>query len=360
MLHSFYLHPIFSHNMIFRRPIRGFAPLGRINFLLSFLSQGRYDFPMKRLRLALIAGGVSGEREVSLKSGDAVQRALDPEKYEVVRYDPRDGLAPILQNREKIDLAFVLLHGKYGEDGSIQGFLDLLGIPYVGSGVLASAMALNKKVAKDIYRLSGLRVAEEVHLTGRRGFSVDQILEKLGPSTVVKPVSEGSSLGVAICHGREQLERGLERAFGYDEEVLVERFLQGAEITCCVLGNEVLEALPLIEIVPNPEHDFFDYKAKYTPGATNEICPARVSAQLAAEAEGAAKKAHRVLGCRVWSRTDMVIHQEQVYLLETNTIPGMTETSLVPLAAKTAGLSFSQFVDRLIALSLEKKILKKP
>jgi D-alanine-D-alanine ligase len=310
-------------------------------------------FRMKKIRLALIAGGFSGEREVSLKSGDAVYRALDPHKYEVARYDPRGGLARLLEDREEIDLAFVLLHGKYGEDGSIQGFLDLLGIPYVGSGVLASAMALNKRVAKDMYRIAGLRVVEDVHLTVQTPASLDQILEKLGPSTVVKPVSEGSSLGVAICHDREDLRKGLECAFGYDEEVLVERFLQGTEVTCCVLGNDVLETLPLIEIVPNPEYAFFDYRAKYTPGATNEICPARVSASHAEEARAAAKRAHRALGCRVWSRTDMMIHHDKVYLLETNTIPGMTETSLVPLAAKKAGLSFSRFVERLIQLSLE-------
>ena len=310
-------------------------------------------FSMKKLRLALISGGVSGEREISLKSGDAVHRALDPDKYEVAKYDPGDGLGPLLENRDKIDLAFILLHGKYGEDGSIQGFLDLLGIPYVGSGVLASAMTLNKKVAKDMYRIAGLRVADDVHLTGRGAFCLDQILERLGPSTVVKPVSEGSSLGVAICHGLEELEKGLERAFGYDEEVLVERFLQGTEVTCCVLGNEDLEALPLIEILPNPEYAFFDYKAKYTPGATNEICPARICAVHAEEARWAAKRAHQALGCRVWSRTDMIICSGKVYVLETNTIPGMTETSLVPLAAKTAGLSFPEFVDRLIHLSLE-------
>jgi D-alanine-D-alanine ligase len=307
----------------------------------------------KKLRLALIAGGLSGEREVSLKSGDAVQNALDPGKYDVARYDPREGLARFMKDHEQIDLAFVLLHGKYGEDGSMQGFLDLLGVPYVGSGVLASAIALNKKVAKDIYRIAGLRVVEDVHLTRRTSFCVDHILEKLGASTVVKPVSGGSSLGVAVCHGREDLKEGLERAFRYDEEVLVETFLQGREITGCVLGNDVLEVLPLIEIVPNPEYVFFDYSAKYTPGATNEICPARISATHAEAAQSTAKKAHRALGCRVWSRTDMIIHHDQVYLLETNTIPGMTETSLVPLAAKTAGLSFPQFVDRLIHLSLE-------
>ncbi|MBN2034337.1 MAG: D-alanine--D-alanine ligase [Deltaproteobacteria bacterium] len=307
---------------------------------------------MKKLRLAVIAGGFSGEREVSLKSGDAVERCLDPDKYEVSRYDPRDGLALLLEDREKIDLAFVLLHGKYGEDGSIQGFLDLLQIPYVGSGVLASAMALNKKVAKDIYRFAGLRVIEDVCLTVHQAFSVDQILKNLGPSTVVKPVSEGSSLGVAVCHDAESLEKGLEQAFMFDEEVLVERFVRGTEVTCCVLGNDVLSTLPLVEIVPSAEYAFFDYKAKYTPGATTEICPARVSARFTEEAQSAAKRAHRALGCRVWSRTDMMIHNGDVYLLETNTIPGMTETSLVPLAAKAAGISFPQFVDRLIHLSL--------
>jgi D-alanine-D-alanine ligase len=308
---------------------------------------------LKKLKLALISGGMSGEREVSLKSGDAVHRVLDPGKYEVMRYDPLEGLAGLIKDRDQIDLAFILLHGKYGEDGSMQGFLDLLGIPYVGSGVLASAMALNKKVAKDMFRLAGLRVIEDVHVTERTGFAVDRILERLGPSTVVKPVSGGSSLGVAICHGREDLEKGLMRAFGYDEEVLVEIFLQGREVTCCVVGNALLEALPLIEIVPNPEYAFFDYDAKYKPGATNEICPARISSKHAEEAQSAAKRAHHALGCRVWSRTDMMIFENKVYVLETNTIPGMTETSLVPLAAKTAGISFPQFVDRLIQLSLE-------
>jgi len=309
-------------------------------------------FVMKKLRLALIAGGLSGEREVSLKSGDAVQRALDPNKYAVTRYDPKDGLAALLHDREAIDLAFVLLHGRYGEDGSIQGFLDLLRIPYVGSGVLASAMAMNKKVAKDVYERAGLHVIDHVHLTARHGASVEEILERLGPSAVVKPVSEGSSLGVAICHGKEELDRGLDRAFELDEEVLVERFLRGTEVTCCVLGTRVLEALPLIEIVPTPEYAFFDYRAKYTPGATHEICPARISPALTDEAQCAAKKAHLALRCKVWSRTDMIIHEDRVYLLETNTIPGMTETSLVPLAANAAGMSFSRLLDRLIEASL--------
>jgi D-alanine-D-alanine ligase len=311
---------------------------------------------MKKLRVALIAGGWSGEREVSLKSGEAVQRALDPEKYAVKRYDPMDGLEDLVRDRKKLDVAFVLLHGRYGEDGSMQGLLDLLRIPYVGSGVLASAMAMNKRVAKEIYQGASLKVVDHVALTAEKEVPVDRIMERLGPSTVVKPVSEGSSLGVEICHSKEKLEEGIERALAYDREVMVERFIRGTEVTCCVLGTKSLDALPLIEIVPTPEYNFFDYQAKYTPGATKEICPARISSALTIKAQSAARRAHQALRCNVWSRTDMIICDGEVYVLETNTIPGMTETSLVPLAAKAAGMSFSQLVDKLLVLSLEERI----
>lgn len=287
-----------------------------------------------------------------MNSGDAVERGLDPNRYEVARYDPRNGLADLIQDGNKIDLAFVLLHGRHGEDGSIQGFLECLNIPYVGSGVLASATALHKSVAKDIFRAAGLRVVDDVPLHRGEHVPVEEILKTLGPFTVVKPVSEGSSLGVAVCRSAEDLKRGIEHAFAYDAEILVERFLEGTEVTCCVLGNERLETLPLVEIIPDPEYPFFDYAAKYTPGATKELCPARISEKNAEEARFMAKSAHRVLRCSVWSRTDMIIHKGDIYILETNTIPGMTETSLVPLAAKTAGLSFPQLLDRLIELSL--------
>jgi D-alanine-D-alanine ligase len=166
-------------------------------------------------------------------------------------------------------------------------------------------------------------------------------------------VSEGSSLGMSICHSREQLAEGIEKAFLYDREVMVERYIQGKEITCAVIGNNVLEALPLIEIVPNPEYAFFDYTAKYTPGATREICPAPISPSETRKLQACAIEAHRALRCRVWSRTDMILRDGEAYVLETNTIPGMTATSLVPLAAKTAGISLTQLLDRLIELSLE-------
>jgi len=165
-------------------------------------------------------------------------------------------------------------------------------------------------------------------------------------------VSEGSSLGISIAHGREEILKGIEKAFQYDGEVMAEEYLDGREITCCVLGNEVLETLPVVEIVPDISYKFFDYEAKYKPGATNEICPAPIAPSLAEEAASCAKKAHKALKCSVWSRSDMIIRDETLYLLETNTIPGMTETSLFPLAARAAGMTLSDLLDRLISLSL--------
>lgn len=321
-------------------------------FFIFLENLGKY-LEMARIRIALLSGGWSGEREISVNSGEAVYGALDKRKYRVSRYDPRDDLLNLIREREKIDLAFVLLHGKLGEDGCMQGFLDLLGIPFVGSGVLPSAMALNKKIAKEMYRVAGLNVIEHVMLRKDEDFSADEILEALGPSTVVKPVAEGSSLGTSICHSREDLLRGLDLAFQYDQECMVEKYMEGREVTCAVLGNRDLQALPLVEIVPTQGYAFFDFEAKYTPGATREICPAPLPKEQTEMAQSCAKIAHRALQCEVWSRTDMIVQGEEIYVLETNTIPGMTETSLVPLAARAAGLSLSQLLDRLIELSLE-------
>jgi D-alanine-D-alanine ligase len=308
---------------------------------------------MAKLHIALIAGGWSGEREVSLKSGQAVYRALDRRKYRVTRYDPRDHLPALVRDAKGIDLALVLLHGRFGEDGCIQGFLELLGVSFLGSGVLSSAMALHKKTAKDLYRSHGLKVAEDVMLYRGEPFSTRAITRLLGLATVVKPMSEGSSLGMSICRTGEELARGIDAAFQWDREVMVERYIQGREITCAVLGNRKPEALPPIEIIPNPEFSFFDYQAKYTPGASREICPAPLSPPLTRKVQSAAMTAHLALKCRAWSRTDMIVRGREVYVLETNTIPGMTETSLVPLAARTAGMSMRALLDRLIELSLE-------
>lgn len=307
-----------------------------------------------KIRIAVLAGGWSGERAVSLKSGKAVYAALNRERYDVTIYNPRDDLGILIKKKAEIDLAFILLHGKFGEDGRVQGMLDVLHIPFVGSGVLASAMAMNKRIAKDVFRGVGLRVAEEVILKQGERFSVERLIATLGSPVVIKPVSEGSSIGISIAHGREEILKGLKKAFQYDAEAIVEEYLDGQEITCCVLGNQVPETLPVVEIVPDVSHSFFDYEAKYKPGATNEICPAPIAPALAEEASSYAKKAHRALNCSVWSRSDMIIRDETLYLLETNTIPGMTDTSLFPLAAREAGMTLSDLLDKMIALSLER------
>ncbi|MBW1944533.1 MAG: D-alanine--D-alanine ligase [Deltaproteobacteria bacterium] len=309
---------------------------------------------MARLTIALLAGGRSGEREVSLRSGEAVYLALDPAKYNVTRYDPRDDLARLIREREDIDLAFVLLHGKFGEDGRMQGFLDLLDIPFVGSGVLSSALSMNKKMAKGIYRRAGLTVAEDIVITRGTAIGADEIIEKLGEFLVVKPVAEGSSLGISLCRTKEALQKGIGLAFQHDREVMVEQYIKGTEVTGCVLGTTSLTALPLVEIRPSAEYAFFDYEAKYIPGATEEICPAPLPKDHTERAQSCAKAAHSALMCDVWSRTDMILKDEEIFILETNTIPGMTENSLVPRAARAAGMSLSDFVDRLIQLSLEK------
>ncbi len=306
-----------------------------------------------KIRIAVLAGGWSGEREVSLKSGKAVYEALNRDRYSVTLYDPRDDLEGLVAKRAQIDLAFILLHGRFGEDGRIQGMLDVLRIPFLGSGVLASALALNKRVAKDVFRGAGLRVADEMILARGGPFSANDVMERLGIPVVIKPVSEGSSLGITIAHDQKAIEEGIDKAFTYDREVMIEAYVGGTEITCSILGTHILEALPLIEIVPTDAYAFFDYKAKYTPGATREVCPAPIAPRLAEQAAEIAKRAHRALGCSVWSRSDLIIRDESLYLLETNTIPGMTETSLFPQAARAAGMSLSDLLDRMISLSLE-------
>ena len=310
---------------------------------------------MEKIRIALMAGGWSKEREISLVGGNAVYKGLDKNKYDVRMYDPRNDLKEIFEQKENIDLAFILLHGKYGEDGRIQGLLDILGIPFVGSGVLSSAMAVNKMVAKKMYGVEGLRVAKDIIIKKETKLSVKKLMEDLGTMTVVKPLDEGSSLGMSICGNEAELLAGIEKAFQYGNEIMIEEYIKGREITCCVLGNDTLETLPLIEIVPKNKYRFFDYEAKYTPGATDEICPAKIDRKTEERARLYAISAHKALRCRVWSRTDMIIGEDEIYILETNTIPGMTENSLFPLAARTAGMSFSDLLDKLIALSLEKK-----
>lgn len=308
----------------------------------------------RKLRIALIAGGVSGERQVSLNGAAGVEKALDPGKYEVLRYDPATDLAGIAADAANIDFAFILLHGLHGEDGTMQGFLELMGVPYQGSGVLGSAIAMDKHLAKELYKINGLPVADWEIL--EKGDSVDgaELLERFGLPVVIKPVREGSSLGLTLAKSAEEMLSGIEKALSHDKVIMVERYVEGRELTVGVLGNSEPVALPVIEIIPGEEFAFFDYDAKYKPGASDEICPAEISEELTNRVQQYSVTAHKALRLRGYSRTDMMVDKdESVYLLETNTIPGMTQTSLMPQAAAAYGLDFSQFLEKLIDLGME-------
>lgn len=308
---------------------------------------------MKKLTVALLSGGISSEREVSLNSGNQVYEALDKEKYTVIRYDPKTDLDRLMADAPRIDAALIILHGSYGEDGTVQGLLDLLDIPYQGSGVLGSALAMNKLVSKQLYEQSGLPVPPYIVI--RRGDNIDpeECARRLGMPLVIKPVNGGSSIGMSIVKSKDSLKSSVDAAFAYDDSILVETYIKGVEITGGIIGNDNLKALPLVEIIPDKKYDFFDYTAKYTAGATREVCPARIDDALTDTAQTYAMMAHRALFCKGYSRTDMILKNKEIYVLETNTIPGMTPTSLLPLAAETAGISFSQFLDKLIELSIE-------
>jgi D-alanine-D-alanine ligase len=308
---------------------------------------------MKKIRLALLAGGKSGEREVSLKGAEEVAKALNPQKYDVKRYDPATALAKLATESDRLDAAFILLHGPFGEDGTVQGFLDLLAIPYQGSGVLGSAIAMDKNLSKILYRNASLKVPEWYMASKEDIDNPSKILGQLGLPMVIKPASQGSSLGMTIARSEDDIAEGLKKAFAIDRQVMVEEFIAGREITGGVIGNDELTALPLVEIIPGDAYEFFDYEAKYRPGASQEICPADLEEAITIRAQNYALAAHHALQLRGYSRTDMIVSGDDIYVLETNTIPGMTPTSLLPQGAAAAGLDFPALLDRLIQLALE-------
>jgi D-alanine-D-alanine ligase len=297
---------------------------------------------LKTKKIAVLMGGLSAEREVSLESGAAVHKALLDKGYDTVAIDMDRNLAQLLA-KESAQVAFICLHGRYGEDGAVQGLLEVMGIPYTGSGVMASALAMNKIFAKRIFHASGLTVAPyRVVLQ-----SEEQDLETLGFSlpVVVKPSQEGSSVGVSIVRRAEELLPALEAAFAYDEEILVEQFIRGREIQVGILGECAMGA---IEIVPKKE--FYDYEAKYTPGMAEHILPAPLSPELYKRVLTAGEDAHRALGCCGYSRVDFLLtEQGECFLLEVNTLPGMTALSLLPEIARGAGIGFEELVERILA-----------
>lgn len=302
---------------------------------------------LKTKKIGVLMGGLSAEREVSLKSGAAVHKALLAKGYNAVAIDVGRDICSVL-SREGIETAFVALHGRFGEDGVIQGTLELLGIPYTGCGVLASALAMHKVYAKKIFASAGLEVARCLVL--RRGDRFDPAETGFDYPVVVKPSQEGSSVGVAIVKKTEELPAALEVAFRYDEEVLVEEFIKGREIQVGILEGRAMGA---IEIVP--KNEFYDFEAKYVPGMAEHIFPAPLPKDLYDKALTIGLRAHEALGCSGYSRVDLLVNENGLcYVLEVNTLPGMTATSLLPEIAAGVGIGFEELVERILATSVAK------
>lgn len=308
---------------------------------------------MKKIRLALLSGGVSTEREVSLNSGQQVFDALDKDKYDITRYDPKFDLLKLVTDAPEIDAALIILHGPFGEDGTVQGLLDLLDIPYQGAGVLGSAAAMNKLTAKQLYDRSKIPTPGYLAFDFTDDISIPEVVDTLGLPIVVKPACAGSSVGMTIVKTAEALEPAIKMGFDHDDTIILERYINGVELTCGVLGNQDTEALPVIEIIPGDNHEYFDYEAKYVAGETEEICPARIDDDLTQKVQDLATRAHKALFLKGYSRTDMILKDGELFVLETNTIPGMTATSLYPQSAQVGGYSFPALLDKLIELAIE-------
>lgn len=302
-------------------------------------------------KVAVLLGGTSAERDVSLNSGAAVLAGLREGGVDAHPVDPRDTDVTQLKSMG-FDKVFIALHGRGGEDGTLQGLLELTGLPYTGSGVMASAISMDKLRSKLLWQGAGLPVAPWAALT-RKEFeqglneSVRQHIANLGLPLIVKPSREGSSVGMSKVDEADALHAALALAFQHDEEVLVEKWLSGPEFTVAVLGEEIL---PSIRI--QPAGTFYDYEAKYLSDETQYFCPSGLEAEREAQLRDLVLKAWTVLGCRGWGRIDAMQDRDgHFYLLEANTSPGMTSHSLVPMAARQAGLSFSQLVVRILELA---------
>lgn len=312
-----------------------------------------------RPHVAVLMGGRSSEREISLVTGEQVARALEETSFPVTRVDA--GEEPWVHlSRVRPDVVFIALHGRWGEDGTVQAMLELMDIPYTGSGVLASSLAMDKAMSKSVFRDKGLPVAKSVDLHVSRWLStreqvMAEVVEHVGFPCVAKPAREGSAVGVTIVRQLEQLADAIDAGFIHDSLVLVEEFLPGLELTVGVLeGPDGPSALPSVEIVPNA--DFYDYEAKYAPGGSEHIIPARLPDEVQQMVSDWAIKAHDVIGCRDLSRTDFKLDKEgNPVILEINTIPGMTPTSLFPEAAAAAGISFPRLIEMITEFTLARR-----
>lgn len=307
----------------------------------------------EELRVALLAGGASDEREISLASGRGAGEALRKAGFAVTEFDPADkkDLQELIAGH--YDVAFLCMHGKMGEDGTLQGFLEMIGLPYIGSGVWSSALAMDKVKSKLFFEKAGIQTPKSVTLKSPDDMTAQEIVAVVGESCVVKPATEGSALGVYIVNGAAEVESAVAKAFELDASVLVEMFIEGTEYTVAVIGNKELQALPVIQIVPRNE--FYDFESKYAPGGSQHLCPAPLDEEKTARVQEMAMAAHRALECSGVSRSDFIMDANgEFWILETNTLPGMTETSLLPDAGRAAGIEFPELCKRLIEYALEK------
>jgi D-alanine-D-alanine ligase len=308
---------------------------------------------LKRKKIGVLMGGSSSEREVSLRSGGAIYNALKAARYHVAPIDAKGDLCAILK-KEKIDFAFIALHGGHGENGAVQGLLEIMGIPYTGSGILASALAMDKEASKKAFLYHGVPVPPFKIVSGS-GFRVPGSSKKLETRNsqlktgfslpwVVKPAAEGSSVGVEIVKKRTSLRRSIESAFSFGGQVIIEKYIEGKEVQIGILNGRVLGGVEV-----RPFFEFYNYEAKYTAGLTEYIFPPSLDKKTYRKAEDAALAAHKALGCKGATRVDLIVDVSgNPYVLEVNTIPGMTETSLLPKIARNAGLDFVDLLEEIL------------
>ncbi len=296
---------------------------------------------LKNKKIAVLMGGLSAEREISLKTGQAVISALLENGCDAVAIDAGHDL-PVQLREVGTDVAFICLHGRYGEDGTVQGLLEMMQIPYTGSGVMSSSMVMDKVITKQI--LLYHEISTPGFVAYRSGDDRNELFKRCRHfPLVVKPAREGSTIGISIAHDRAELEAGLAEALKHDDLVLIEDYIQGDEITVSILNNE---SLPIIQIVP--KSGFYDYESKYTPGHTEYLLPAPLEAVLYNRLQETSVAACKALACRGAARVDFMVREREFFCLEVNTIPGMTATSLLPKAAAEAGITFNELVMQIL------------
>lgn len=307
-------------------------------------------------RTAILMGGRSLEREVSLRSGRRVSTALKARGYEVAEIDVDQSLIENLKKANP-DIVYIALHGKYGEDGSIQEVLEIMGIPYTGPGVYSNILGIDKVMTKHVLRQANIATAR-FHALSAGAFkdmgassTLPSIIKDFGMPLVVKPSAQGSALGLKIVERQEDLATALLAALSYDDKVLIEEYIEGTEIAVSVIGNDEPVALPIVEIIPHK--DWFDFEARYTMGMSDYYVPARLDEQITDEILATALDIYSLFKCKGLSRIDMILKGGTPYVLELNTSPGLTETSLLPMAAKAYGLEFEDLVEKIIEYGLE-------